>query len=33
MATFTKKNFQQYIDSILVKIYAAIKAKGRNTKY
>jgi hypothetical protein len=32
-ATFTKKNCQEYIDSMPVKINAVIKAKGHNTKY
>ena len=32
-ATFTKKTCQQYMNCILVKINAVIKAKGHNTKY
>ncbi|KAG2189611.1 hypothetical protein INT46_005417, partial [Mucor plumbeus] len=30
-ANFTKKTCQQYIDSILVEINAAIRARGHNT--
>ena len=32
-ANFTKKNCQEYIDSILVEINAVIKANGHTTQY
>jgi hypothetical protein len=32
-AAFTKKNFQKYINSILVKINGVIKANGHYTKH